>query len=133
MADKTYQISLDDTPVADDFYADVVSLTVEEDVSKATQLSIQLATSLQSDGSWSHLDDEKLALFTPVNVRLGFTGSGGLAGALGALSDAFGAAAGGGDDGLEPVFNGYITSVNVNLASDQAAQPSTSPPSTAVS
>lgn len=117
MADKAYQISLNDTAVDTDFYGDVVSLKVEEEVSKPTRLTMQLATSIQNDGSWSHLEDDDLAVFTPVSVKLGFTGGAGLAGLLGGIASALGGSSGG-DDGLEAIFDGYITSVHLNLTSD---------------
>jgi phage protein D len=117
MADKAYLISFDGTAADHAFYGDVVSLKIEEDVTKATRLTLQLATSIQNDGSWSHLDDDHLALFTAITVKIGFTGGGGLAGALSALASAFGAGSGG-DDGLDPVFDGYITSVYLNLTSE---------------
>jgi phage protein D len=49
-------------------------------------------------------------------VRLGFSSGGGLAGALSAIAGALGAG-GTGDDGLEPVFDGYITTVTLTLGS----------------
>lgn len=49
-----------------------------------------------------------------MSIKLGFTGNGGLAGALGALS---GALAGGSNNGLVPVFDGYVTSVNFDIGS----------------
>ena len=119
MADKAYLISFDGTAVEDDFYGDVLSVRVEEDVTHATRLTLQLATSVQDDGSWSHLDDDRLALFTSISVKMGFTGGGGLAGALGGLADAIGlGGSSGGDDGMVPVFDGYITAANLNLTSE---------------
>ncbi len=117
MADKAYQIWLGGSAVDDSFYGDVVSLKVEESVAQATELTIQVAATIQDDGSWSHLEDDDLSLFTDVSVRAGFTSGGGLAGALAAVASVFGAG-GGGDDGLEPLFDGYITSVHLNMTSD---------------
>ena len=119
MADKAYLISFDGTAVEGDFYGDVLSVKVEEDVTQATRLTLQLATSVQDDGSWSHLDDDRLALFASISVKMGFTSGGGLAGALGALAGAIGlGGSSGGDDGMVPVFDGYITAVNLNLTSE---------------
>ena len=101
----SYQIAFDGNAVETDFYGDVVSITVQENVSTATTLRLQLVTRLQDDGTWTHLDDERLAPFSQLSVTLGFSG-GGIAGALG------GALGGGNNDGLEPVFDGYITGLN---------------------
>jgi phage protein D len=115
MAQKTFQIAFDGTPVDQDFYGDIVSLNVEENRSVANTFLLQLATKLADDGSWNYLDDERLALFTKVSIKVGFTGGGGLAGALGGLGGALG---GGGNDGVVPVFDGYVTSVNFDIGSE---------------
>src|SRR6266545_512846 len=109
MAEKAYQIAFDNETVDQAFYGDVVSLTVEEECTRASTLRLQVALTLQDDGTWNHLEDDRFALFTKVSVKIGFTGGGGLAGALGGVT--------GGNDGLAPVFDGYITAVNVNLGS----------------
>ena len=110
MAQKAYQISFASEAVDEDFYADVVSLIVEEHTATASVFHLQLATRLQDDGTWDYLEDERLALFTPVQIRIGFMGGGGLAGALSGVT--------GGNDGLEPVFDGYITAIQVSLGSE---------------
>jgi phage protein D len=114
MADKAYQIAFNGEGVDEDFYGSVVSLTVEENTDTATVFRLQLATTLQDDGSWAYLEEDRLALFTRVSIRIGFTGGTGLAGELG---EAAGGLTGGGNEGLEPVFEGYITTVQVNLSS----------------
>ena len=114
MADQAYQIAFNDEAVDEDFYGDVESLTVEENTATASTFRLQLATSLQDDGSWAYLEDDRFALFTKVSIRIGFTGGGGVAGVLGG---ALGGLNGGGNEGLEPVFDGYITGVNVSLGS----------------
>jgi phage protein D len=96
MANKAYQIEFAGTAVSEDFYADVVSLIVEENTSTAGIFRLQLAIRLKNDGSWSYLDDERLALFTKVTVKIGFTQGGGLA----------------------AVFDGYITNVDLELGSE---------------
>ncbi|SRR6266702_1483342 len=121
MAQKTYQLSFDGTAAPDSFYGDVVSLAIQEDVNMATSLTLHLVTTLQDDGSWSYLDDDRFSLFTAVSAKLGFTGGEGLAGALGAAASAIGGALGGSsssDDGLVRIFDGYVTAVKVNLSSD---------------
>jgi phage protein D len=115
MADTAYLIAFDDEAVAEEFYDDVVSLTVDENTATGTSFRLQLATTRQDDGSWTYLDDGLLALFTRVSIQIGFSGGGGLADALGAaLADSDP----GGNDGLEPVFDGYITDVEVTLGSE---------------
>jgi phage protein D len=115
MADKAYLIAFDDEDVEEEFYDDVVSLTVDENTATGTSFRLQLATSRQDDGSWTYLDEGLLALFTRVSIQVGFSGGGGLADAFG---DALGPPGGGGNDGLEPVFDGYITEVEVTLGSE---------------
>ena len=112
MATTTYQIAFDGSAVEADFYGDIVSLTVDENGAVATTLRLQLATRLKDDASWSRLDDERLAPFTRISVKIGFSGGGGLAGAVSGLLG------GAGNDGLEPVFDGYITGLNLNLSSE---------------
>src|SRR5215470_13978428 len=109
MADKAYQIAFDDEAVDEDFYGDIVTLTVAENTTTASTLHLQLKTVHQDDGSWAYLDDDQLALFTKVSIQIGFTSGGGLAGTLSGLTS--------GNEGLEPVFDGYITAVNVKLGS----------------
>jgi phage protein D len=109
MADKAYLIAFDDEAVDEDFYGDVESLTVEENTDDAGVARLRLRLTLQDDGTWNYLDDDRLALFTRVGVRIGFLGGEGLAGALGGLLGS------GGDDGLEPVFDGYVTAVHLAL------------------
>jgi phage protein D len=124
LPDKSFQLAFGGNTVSDDFYGDVISLTIEEDVSMATTLRLQLTTALQDDGSWSHQQDDQLALYTHVTAKVGFAGGEGLAGALGAAAGAISGALGGsssGDDGLIPVFDGYITEVKINLGGDPGA------------
>jgi phage protein D len=108
MPQKAYKLLFDDEAVDEEFYGDLLALTVAEQAGAST-LQLRLATRLEDDGSWRYLEDERLTPFTKVSVRLGFTGGEGLAGALGGVT--------GGNDGLEPVFDGYITSVTVSLGS----------------
>jgi phage protein D len=112
MANKAYEISFNDEPVDEDFYGDVVSLTVEENVALAGTMRMRIGLTQDDNGAWNYLDDSRLEMFTRVSVRIGFTGGGGLAGAL---SSALGG--GQGNDGLERVFDGYITAVNANWTS----------------
>ena len=121
MADKNFKIAFGGNDASDDFYGDVVSLSIEEAVGMATMLRLQLVSSLQGDGTWSHIQDDQLALYTNVTAEIGFSGGQGLAGALGSAASAISGALGGssgGDDGLIPVFDGYITEVKIGLSSE---------------
>ncbi|MEA2689031.1 MAG: hypothetical protein QOD51_1638 [Candidatus Eremiobacteraeota bacterium] len=112
MADKAFEIAFSGTPVEADFYADVISLSVEEGGDEASTAQLRLILRKNSDGSWTHLDDDRFAPFTPMSASIGFTSSGGLAAALGALGG------GSGNDGLDPVFTGYVTDVEVHIDAD---------------
>jgi phage protein D len=112
MADKAYQITLGDEAVDEDFYGDIVSLVVEEGTDVPGTLRLRLRISLGEDGEWDYLGDDRLSLFQRIKAAVGFTGGQGLAGALGGLLGA------GGDDGLVPVFEGFITGVNLALGSE---------------
>src|SRR5712664_3878538 len=116
MGQKAYQIAFAGTPVDQDFYGDVLSLRVEESVSTGNVFQLQLATQLTDNGAWRHLDDDQLALFTKVSIKIGFTGGGGLAGALGAVGSMLGG--GDGNNGLVPVFDGYVTAVQFDIGSE---------------
>jgi phage protein D len=116
MATKAYQISFGGTAAGNDFYGDVVSLTVEESTAAASAFSLRLISRLQENGSWGYLDDDRLALFNPVSIRMGFTGGGGTAAALGSL---LGGGSGDGG-GLSTVFDGYVTAFKLNLSADPA-------------
>ena len=113
MANKAFQIEFSGTAVDEDFYGDVVSLSVEESTTAAGTLHLQIALRLQDDGTWTYLDDDRFALFNSVAVKVGFTEGGGLLGAVGSLL-------GGGDsnDGLKKVFDGFVTDVDVQLGSE---------------
>jgi phage protein D len=114
MADKAYQIAFDDEPVDDEFYDSVVSLTVEESIDAPGSFQLRLATSPDDDGAWAYLDDARFRLFTGVSIQIGFTGGGGLGDVL---EHGLAGPGGGGNDGLERVFEGYVTGVEVSLDS----------------
>ena len=109
MATKSYQILFSGTAADNAFYGDVMSLAVEESVAGPGTFHLQLIARMQDDGSWSYLDDDRFALYNKITIKIGFTGSGGLADAIGSLL--------GGGDGLSTVFDGYVTAVGLNLGS----------------
>jgi phage protein D len=121
MAQKSFNLSFDGDDPDTEFYGNVLGLEIREDLAASTTCRITLATALQDDGTWAYLTNDSLALFTNLTVRLGFTDSEGLAGALGAAASAIVSALGGGasgDDGLVPLFDGYITCVELELSSE---------------
>ena len=111
MADFAYQILFADEAAEEEFYADLVELTIDIRGGDATTVTMRLATSLDDDGEWTHLDDERLALFSPVEIKLGYLEGEGLAGSLG------GALGGGGNDGMIPVFTGFVSGADLKLSS----------------
>ncbi len=115
MANKAYQIFFGGEAVDNDFYGDVVSLTVEESVSAPGIFTLQMISRMQEDGSWGYLEDDRFALYNKVAIKVGFTGGGGLLGTIGGL---FGA--GDSNSGLATVFDGYITAMDLNLGSTPA-------------
>jgi hypothetical protein len=117
MAQTAFQLAFSDTPVESDFYGDIVSLQVDENSSIANTLRLKVATRLDDHGLWLYLDDIRFDLFTKVSFKVGFTGGDGLAGVLGSL----GSAPGGSNDGLIPVFDGYVTSVDFDVGSEPGA------------
>src|SRR5690242_11711899 len=119
MADFGYKLSFGGAPADNGLYGDVVSLTIAEHTAGAGTLRLRLTTELDDAGGWRYAADDRLALFTRVSARIGFTSGGGLAALLGALAGGLGGlgAGGSGDDGLEPVFDGYITAAELSLGS----------------
>jgi hypothetical protein len=112
MAQRAYQIAFGGTPAEQDLYGDVLMLRIEESISLASTFELQLATKRSDTGVWDYLDDARLALLAKVSIKVGFTGSGGLSAALGAS-----VGTPGGNDGLIALFDGYVTSVNLDVDS----------------
>lgn len=119
MAQKAFQISFSGTAVEQAFYGDVLMVRVEENTGSANAFQLHMQSTQASDGTWSYVEDDRFALFTPISIQMGFTAASGLAGALGAAASALGGGApgGGGNDGLVPVFDGYVTSIRFDTAS----------------
>jgi phage protein D len=117
MSDQQCKIVLNGKSVSQELGPDIVSLTVTESTNMATTMTLRLATKPDDKGAWAYLDDARFDPFTQISVKLGFASGGGLAGALGAVASALGGG-GGGNDGLEPIFDGYITSIHLSLGSE---------------
>jgi phage protein D len=111
VAESAYQIVFAGEAAEEAVYADVLELTVDEYADAAATLKLSLATTLDAEGTWTYLDDQRLALFAPVSVKVGFLDGGGLTGALGGVAGV------GGNEGLVPVFDGYVTSLDLSLGS----------------
>src|SRR5215469_11468092 len=101
MANKAYQLEFSGTASDEGLYGDVVSLRVEENTITASTFHLQIALRLQDDGSWTYLDDDRFAVFNSAVVKIGFTDD---------TSTAI--------NSLETVFDGFITSVEVEIGSD---------------
>jgi len=101
MANKAYQIEFSGTAPDEGLYGDIVSLRVEENTITASTFHLQIALRLQDDGSWTYLDDDRFAIFNSAVVKIGF------------MDDASAAL-----NGLETVFDGFITTAEVEIGSD---------------
>jgi hypothetical protein len=112
MGEFAYEIRFGREEADEDFYADVLELIIDTYSSDAATMCLTLATTPDDDGEWTHLGDERLALFQPVQVILGYQEGEGLAGTLG------GALGPGGNEGMTPVFTGYVSGCDLRLSSD---------------
>lgn len=112
MADFAYQLLFNGEAAEDELYADVLELTVDTRGADPSMVRLKLATTLDDDGDWTHLADDRWALFAPITVRLGYLEGGGLTGSLS------GALGGGGNDGLVTLFSGYVSGVELSLGSE---------------
>ncbi len=111
MPATAYQLSFGGEAVDESFYADVLSLTVEENAASASTLRLRMSTRQLEDGSWAYLEDDRFGPLVEVRAKVGFVEAGGLAAAIG------GAIGAGGNDGLVPVFAGYVTTLDLSLDS----------------
>jgi phage protein D len=81
---------------ADDLYPDLNVVEVEFDDELAAMFRIELVMSLEPDGTWSHLDDERLTPWRQATINAGFT------------------------DGTEPLMSGYVTHIRPVFESDES-------------
>ncbi|MGA1870560.1 MAG: phage late control D family protein [bacterium] len=72
---------------ASDIYQDLISLEVELDDRLASMFRLKMATLLEEEGLWRHLDDERFRVWKKVAISAGF------------------------ESGIEEVISGYITHV----------------------
>jgi phage protein D len=73
---------------------EIVGLEVELDTEMAGMFKLHLAIRQQSDGTWTHLDDERFRVWKLLTIRAGF------------------------DDGMEDLISGYITHVRPEFPQD---------------
>lgn len=80
---------------ADDFYTCLAAVEVSLDETKAGGFKLSLVLWRQADGTWLHLDDERLRAFTEVTISARFE-----------------------DQAAEELISGYITQVNPHFDAD---------------
>ena len=86
MAIPSYKLAFDGKDADSDIYEHLVRLEIEEDMRKAARILFRLSITLQEDGEWTYLKDERFSLFNKVTVSIGF-----------------------GEGNATPMFEGYIT------------------------
>ncbi|MCB0061424.1 MAG: hypothetical protein KDE19_04895 [Caldilineaceae bacterium] len=77
-----------------DLYTDLITLEVELDDELAGMFRLTLATAPQADGSWPYLDDERLVVWQPVTIAVGF------------------------DSGVEELISGFLTHIRPSFDPD---------------
>jgi hypothetical protein len=85
MTIPSYKLALEGE-AADDLYEHLVRLEIEEEIGKASRVLFRLSITLQEDGEWTYLKDERFSLFNKIEVSIGA-----------------------GEEDAVPVFTGYIT------------------------
>ncbi|HWM08427.1 MAG TPA: contractile injection system protein, VgrG/Pvc8 family [Solirubrobacteraceae bacterium] len=97
MIAETVRVSIDGAQQPD-LMPDLIAVDVREDVDEGSVFSLRVGLSTRSDGSWSHVDDERFTLWRRVAVEAGYEPPG------------------------EKVADGYVTHVDVALTEDGSAQ-----------
>ena len=92
MEHESFSIEIEGQEV-NDLYEDLISLEVELDDELASMFRLHL--SLRPDGTWTYLDDERLAVWKQVTISAGFV-----------------------ESGVEELMSGYITHVKPYFNSD---------------
>ncbi len=69
MATINSSILVSDTP-APDLFADLLEMEVEEDHKMASMFRIRISMHREDQGTWTYLDDERLRLWTKIEVRV---------------------------------------------------------------
>ncbi|MBI3803965.1 MAG: phage late control D family protein [Nitrospirae bacterium] len=79
----------------DDLIPDLVRIEVEESVDDASVFRIELALTVEKNGTWRYIDDDRYTLWNRLSIEAGYP-----------------------DSGVETLIDGYITHLNVNLSND---------------
>ena len=93
MEHERLRIEIDGAEI-EELYPDLLSLEVELDEELAGMFRMQIGLPQQEDGSWRHLDDERLAPWTPVTIKADF------------------------DSGEEELIAGYITHLRIDFCGE---------------
>jgi len=75
MEHENFSILIEGEEVSD-LYQDLISVEVEIDDELASMFRLQIAISLQPDGAWTYLDNERLMVWKQVTISGGFVESG---------------------------------------------------------
>ena len=94
MEHESFSIEIEGQEVSD-LYVDLISLEVELDDELAGMFRLHITISLQPDGTWSYLDDERLMVWKQVSISAGFV-----------------------ETGVEELMSGYITHVKPHFDPD---------------
>lgn len=84
MEREYFRIEIDGEEISD-LYADLVSIDVDLDDDMASMFKLKISVQQNPDGTWRYLDDERLSVWRPVVISVGFEGN------------------------MEEVISGYIT------------------------
>ncbi len=71
MENEVCIIKINDEEISE-MYPDILSVEVEDDLQLASSFKIKFVIQLQKDGTWTYLDDERLALWNKVEIAAGF-------------------------------------------------------------
>lgn len=96
MPAETLRIRLSNAD-ADDLYTDMISLEIEEDEELASMFRLRLAIRLGTDGAWTYVDNERLAIWSEVSIEAGFDGE------------------------TEEIMSGYITHIKPSFPPEQGS------------
>jgi phage protein D len=71
MITEVANLSINGQP-QDDLVSDIVQIEVQEDVAAADVFRVRLALTPDRDGGWSHVDDDRFALWNRVALEAGY-------------------------------------------------------------
>jgi phage protein D len=94
MITEVANISINDKS-QDDLVPDILEIEVEEDVDKADVFRVRLALTLQLNGTWSYIDEDRFTLWNKLSIVIGYPSA------------------------TEKIIDGYITHVDVSLSNDE--------------